>query len=50
MCRWTATGQAPGHEDRLPIYQLYDVINHFNLVGGGYHGQALRILRRYVGN
>lgn len=38
---------APGHEERLPIYQLYHVLNHFNLFGGGYLEQALRILRRY---
>jgi fructosamine-3-kinase len=38
---------APGHEERLPIYQLYHVLNHFNLFGGGYHGQSRRILQRY---
>jgi len=39
---------AAGHEDRLPIYQLYHVLNHFNLFGGGYHEQSRRILQRYV--
>jgi fructosamine-3-kinase len=39
---------APGHQERLPIYQLYHVLNHFNLFGGGYHEQGNRILRRYV--
>ena len=39
---------APGHEDRLPIYQLYHVLNHLNLFGGGYFGQSKRILQRYV--
>ena len=38
----------PGHGDRLPIYQLYHVLNHFNLFGGGYHEQARRILQRYA--
>jgi fructosamine-3-kinase len=38
---------APGHEDRLPIYQLYHVLNHLNLFGGGYFGQSKRILQRY---
>jgi len=38
---------APGHGERLPIYQLYHVINHFNLFGGGYHGQAKAVLRHY---
>lgn len=40
---------AAGHAERLPLYQLYHVINHFNLFGGGYHGQARRILQRYAG-
>jgi len=38
----------PGHRERLPIYQLYHVLNHFNLFGGGYHEQARRILQRYA--
>lgn len=37
-----------GHQERLPIYQLYHVLNHFNLFGGGYHEQARRILRHYA--
>lgn len=39
---------APGHEDRLPIYQLYHVLNHLNLFGGGYFGQSKRILQQYA--
>jgi len=39
---------APGHEDRLPIYQLYHVLNHLNLFGGGYFRQSKRILQRYA--
>jgi fructosamine-3-kinase len=39
---------AAGHEERLPIYQLYHVLNHFNLFGGGYHEQSRRILQRYA--
>ena len=39
---------APGHADRLPVYQLYHVLNHFNLFGGGYYEQARRMLRRYA--
>jgi fructosamine-3-kinase len=38
----------PGHEERLPIYQLYHVLNHFNLFGGGYYQQSRRILERYA--
>jgi len=37
-----------GHEERLAIYQLYHVLNHFNLFGGGYHEQSRRILMRYA--
>jgi fructosamine-3-kinase len=40
---------APGHEDRLPIYQLYHILNHLNLFGGGYFGQSKRILQHYAG-
>lgn len=39
---------APGHEDRLPIYQLYHVLNHLNLFGSGYFGQSKRILQRFA--
>ena len=38
----------PGHEDRLPIYQLYHLLNHLNLFGGGYFGQSKRILQHYA--
>jgi fructosamine-3-kinase len=38
-----------GHPDRLPLYQLYHLLNHLNLFGGGYRGQCLAILRRYAG-
>ena len=40
---------APGYADRLPMYQLYHVLNHFNLFGGGYYEQARRILRPFAG-
>ena len=39
---------APGHEARSPVYQLYHVMNHFNLFGGGYLEQAKRMLERYM--
>ena len=39
---------AEGHEERLPIYQLYHLLNHFNLFGAGYYDQCARILKRYV--
>ena len=39
---------AAGHEERLPIYQLYHLLNHFNLFGGGYGAQSRAILQRYA--
>ncbi len=27
---------APGHEQRVPLYQLYPLLAHVNLFGGGY--------------
>jgi fructosamine-3-kinase len=35
----------PGADRRLALYQLYHVLNHYNLFGGGYAGQAERLLR-----
>lgn len=32
---------APGHEDRRPAYQLYPLLVHARLFGGGYLAQAL---------
>jgi fructosamine-3-kinase len=34
----------PGRERRRDLYQLYHVLNHLNLFGGGYRGQAERLL------
>ena len=31
---------APGWRERLPLYQIYHVLNHANLFGGGYVRQA----------
>ena len=39
---------APGHQDRLPIYQLYHLLNHLNLFGSAYYAQSMRILQRYA--
>jgi len=43
-----ASPLAPGHEDRLPVYQLYHLLNHLNLFGGAYYAQCMRILQRYA--
>lgn len=34
----------PGYETRRTLYNLYHVLNHFNLFGGGYGGQAERMI------
>ncbi len=33
-----------GRHERLPLYQLYHVLNHANLFGGGYVGQACAMI------
>ena len=38
----------PGWRDRQALYQLYHVMNHLNLFGGGYHAGTMAIVRRYV--
>lgn len=37
----------PGYEERLPVYQLYHLLNHLNLFGSAYYPQCMRILQRY---
>jgi len=37
-----------GYGDRRDIYNLYHVLNHFNLFGGGYGSQANRIIQRFL--
>jgi len=38
----------PGWRDRMDVYNLYPLLVHVNLFGGGYAGQVMQILRRYV--
>ena len=38
---------APGASDRVALYQLYPLMVHVNLFGGGYAAQVERILARY---
>jgi fructosamine-3-kinase len=33
-----------GYETRKPLYNLYHILNHFNLFGGAYLGQARRMI------
>jgi fructosamine-3-kinase len=39
---------APGFEERLPLYQLYYLLVHVNLFGGGYIGSVRSVLRQFV--
>lgn len=41
-----ADARAPlaGAADRLPLYQLYHVLNHANIFGGAYVGQAIAMI------
>jgi len=39
---------APGHEDRLKLYQLYHVLNHLNLFGSAYLGRAMQLIRQLI--
>jgi fructosamine-3-kinase len=38
---------ALGWRERFSLYNLYHVLNHLNLFGRGYHGQAMRIVAQY---
>lgn len=40
---------APGAGVRADLYNLYHVLNHLNLFGGGYRAQALGLIRRLLG-
>ena len=37
-----------GWKQRNPLYQLYHVLNHYCLFGGGYRSQALQIAKSYL--
>ncbi len=40
--------RAPGHEDRVALYQLYPLLAHVNLFGASYVSQLDRALRHYA--
>ena len=42
-------GIEPGYEDRRDLYNLYQLLNHLNMFGGGYLGSVKRILEKYSG-
>lgn len=39
---------APGCEQRIPLYNLYHVLNHLNLFGGAYASQALGLIEQLL--
>jgi protein-ribulosamine 3-kinase len=39
---------AAGYERRKPLYNLYHVLNHLNLFGGGYGAQAERMIEQLL--
>lgn len=38
----------PGHADRLPLYQLYHVLNHLNLFGRAYAARAMDTMQQLL--
>lgn len=40
---------AEGSEERLDLYKIYHLLNHYNLFGAGYRPQCLALMRRYAG-
>lgn len=36
-----------GWRERLPLYNLYHLLNHLNLFGGGYHSQVMAVAQRF---
>jgi len=43
----SVTELADGFDDRIPVYNLYPLLVHVNLFGGGYAMQARRFLEKY---
>jgi protein-ribulosamine 3-kinase len=37
-----------GHAERVGLYQVYPLLVHLNLFGGGYASQLASVLRRYA--
>lgn len=40
---------AEGSEERLDLYKIYHLLNHYNLFGAGYRPQCVALMRRYAG-
>jgi len=39
---------AAGYDRRKPLYNLYHILNHFNLFGGSYEAQANGLIDRLL--
>ncbi len=39
---------APGYQQRKPLYNLYHILNHLNLFGGGYQRQAVSMVEQLL--
>ena len=39
---------AEGFEDRIDIYNVYHLLNHYNIFGGNYGEQAQNIVRKFA--
>lgn len=37
-----------GYESRRTFYNIYHILNHANMFGGGYHGQAIAMMQRVL--
>ena len=40
--------QAEGYRERKTLYNLYHILNHFNLFGDSYYDDEVRSIRRYA--
>jgi fructosamine-3-kinase len=38
----------PGWRERLPLYNLYHLLNHLNLFGSSYYARIKPLLSRYA--
>jgi len=46
---WEVCAPSPGFEERADLYNLYHLLNHALMFGGGYIHQSMAVVRRYVG-
>ena len=40
---------SPGFEERVKLYNLYHLLNHALMFGGGYLDQSMAVVYRYAG-